>query len=240
MAPRFYCSRPITLTPRFQLPPELAHHAVQVLRLRVGDPLVLFDGTGGEYTAVMESTGREVSVAVTAFADTERESPLNVTLYQALPAGDKMDWVVQKAVELGVRAVVPVSAERSVVKLSGERAAKRLAHWRQVAVSACEQCGRNRVPQLADIVPFGAALASCGAAQRLMLVPGGALRVRDLPVPLGDVALMVGPEGGLSPAELAALRSAGFTALGLGPRVLRTETAGLAALAALAACWGDV
>ena len=237
MIPRFFC--PLVAADHIELPEPIAHHALRVLRLNVGDTLMLFDGEGTEYLAVIESAGRSVSVRIESSERVDRESPLSVTLYQALPAGDKMDWVVQKAVELGVNAIVPVAAERSVLKLTGDRAAKRLAHWQSVAVSACEQCGRNRVPQVGGILPWPQALAACAATHRLILAPGGQVRLRDMPPLTGEIALFVGPEGGWSEPERAAARAAGLQPLSLGPRVLRTETAGLAALAALAARFGD-
>ena len=224
------------------LPEAIAHHAARVLRMSPGDALVLFDGHGREAAAVIESVARGVRVQVGAFREVSRESTLNITLYQALSTADKMDWVVQKAVELGVTAIVPVCAERSVLRLSGDRAAKRVAHWQEVAISACAQCGRNRVPNVADIAPLPAALAACGADIRLILAPGGGTRLSEMPLgpaQADSLALFVGPEGGWSAGELTAAQAAGLTALQLGPRVLRTETAGLAALAALAALHGD-
>ena len=238
MIARFFSPAPVGQSAIFELPEALAHHATRVLRLKVGEPIVLFDGLGGEYAAVIESIGRGVVVRVEAHQPIERESPLNVTLYQALPTGDKMDWVVQKAVELGVASIVPVAADRSVLKLEGSRADKRVLHWNQVAVAACEQCGRNRVPSVAAITTLPAALAQCSAETRLMLAPGADLVLGRLEM-AGSIALFIGPEGGWSEAELRAARAMGVQSLQLGPRVLRTETAGLAALAALAARFGD-
>lgn len=220
------------------LPDALAHHATRVLRLRVGDDLVLFDGRGGECAAKIESVGREVVVALGARRAVEREARLSVTLYQALPAADKMDFVVQKAVELGVARIVPVAAARCVLKLAGERAEKRVAHWQQVAVAACEQCGRNRVPEIAAIASLPQALAAASGA-RFLLAPGGAGSLRELAQPAGPIDIFVGPEGGWSEDEIATARAAGAQLMTLGPRVLRTETAGLAALSAFAALWGD-
>lgn len=242
MSPRFFC--PVTLTDTLVLPEATAHHAIRVLRMRVGDSLVLFDGRGGERAGVIDSISREIVVRLSDLEAIDRESPLAITLYQALPSGDKMDWVVQKTVELGVSAIVPVRAERSVLQLSGERAAKRVAHWQAVAVSACEQSGRNRVPPVSEILPFTAALSACQASHRYILAPGrGVSRSVSLSgledAPGGTIALLIGPEGGWTEAELDAAHVAGWVSLTLGPRILRTETAGPAALAALAACFGD-
>jgi 16S rRNA (uracil1498-N3)-methyltransferase len=162
----------------------------------------------------------------------ERESPLRIVLVQALASGDKMDWVVQKAVELGVHAMQPVQAERSVLRLAGERADKRVAHWQQVAVAACEQCGRNRVPEIRALQALAHWLGAHRDALNYVLAPGGAQGFADEPEPKDVVHLLVGPEGGWSEGELAAFDAAGCRRVRLGPRVLRTETAGLAAVAA--------
>lgn len=237
------------------LPDEVARHAVKVLRLRAGDAVTLFDGAGGEYPAVIVEAGRRLLARLDAWHEVEREAPLRITLIQALPSGDKMDLVIQKAVELGVAAIQPVQARRSVVRLSGERVGKRMAHWRQVAVAACEQSGRNRLPEvreLLDLPDYLAARPAEGAADaadatlppplRLLLSPHQGMRLAGLSRPAGAanaVQLLVGPEGGFEAAEEEMAHAAGFQALRLGPRVLRTETAGLAALAALMALWGD-
>ncbi len=166
---------------------------------------------------------------------------MTLTLVQCLPSGDKMDLVVQKAVEMGVRRIQPVAAKRSVVRLSGERAERRVEHWRNIAIAACEQSGRNRVPAVAPILdlPQYIGIAAQENALRFVCAPGVAVRLRDLPGPDGPVSLLVGPEGGLEEGELLAARAAGFRAIALGPRVLRTETAGLGAVAAMMALWGD-
>lgn len=249
MIPRFFCPPPLHAQRVVGLPEAAAHHALRVLRLRAGDPVVLFDGKGGEYAGRLVEAGRAVRVELGAWRDIERESPLRITLAQALPAGDKMDWIVQKAVELGAVRVVPLAAARSVVRLVGERAARRVEHWRQVAVSACEQCGRNRLPEVLPVLDLRSWLAGlAGLAEkqgetdglRLLLSPGGAaLRLGEVS-PRGGVALLIGPEGGLTDDESAAAAACGFRAVSLGPRILRTETAGLAALAALAALHGDL
>lgn len=241
MVSRFYCPIPLQAGRTVALPPEAAHHALRVLRLRSGDELVLFDGLGGEYPGRVVEAARDVRVALEDWRDAEREAPLALTLAQALPAGDKMDWVVQKAVELGVAAIRPVQAKRSVVRLKGERADKRLAHWQQVAISACEQSGRNRLPEIGAIVdlPHYLAVSPGENETRLLLSPHQGVRLSGLPKPLGPVTLLIGPEGGFEEGEESAAHSVGFQPVSLGPRVLRTETAGLTALAAILALWGD-
>ncbi|OIQ93450.1 ribosomal RNA small subunit methyltransferase E [mine drainage metagenome] len=240
MMPRFHYPGPFVAGATVALPPQAEQHALRALRLRPGDELVLFDGGGGEWPGRLVEAGRALRVILGEWRGVEREAPLALTLAQALATADKMDWVVQKAVELGACAIVPVQAKRSVLRLSGERAAKRLGHWQQVMVAACEQCGRNRLPALADVIDLPHYLAQPAAHEmRLLLSPGAGTRLSALPRPAGAVTLLVGPEGGFDPEEEAAALSAGFQPVSLGPRVLRTETAGLAAIAALMALWGD-
>jgi len=241
MISRFFCPGPLQAGVEIALPREVAHHAGRVLRLALGDEVVLFDGSGAEFAACLTALGAQARARIGARREPLRESPLQLTLVQALASGDKMDWVIQKAVELGVAAVIPVAAERSVLKLAGERAEKRLAHWRQVVVAACEQCGRNRLPEVADILPLARYLAGPReGVLRLLLDPLAAgRRLADLARPAGPVHLLIGPEGGWSETELAAARAAACTPIRLGPRVLRTESAGLAVSAALQTLWGD-
>ncbi len=240
MMPRFHCPGPFAAGATVALPSQAEQHALRVLRLRPGDELVLFDGEGGEWPGRLVESGRGLRVMLGEWREVEREAPLALTLAQALAVADKMDWLVQKAVELGACAIVPVQAKRSVLRLSGERAGKRLRHWQQVLVAACEQCGRNRLPGLEDVVDLPHFLARPGRETRLLLSPGAGMRLTALPRPAGAVTLLVGPEGGFDPDEEAAARAAGFQPVSLGPRVLRTETAGLAAIAALMALWGDL
>lgn len=241
MISRFFCPQALAPDSLVELPPAASHHALRVLRLDVGDAVTLFNGEGGEYPGRIAEAGRAVRVQLGAWIDIERESPLELVLAQALPSGDKMDFVVQKAVELGVARIQPLLALRSVVRLAGERAARRVEHLRQVAISACEQCGRNRLPEIAPILDLRqwlGQLAQDNQMQRLLLSPQGGRRPRAL---AGNrFLLLVGPEGGLDMEEAAAARLAGFADLSLGPRILRTETAGPAALAALGACCGDI
>ena len=239
MNPRFFCPDGLLPASDMPLPAAVAHHAERVLRLAVGDPVTLFDGQGGECAASILAFGKQPLARLGPRLAIERESPLQITLVQALASGDKMDWVVQKAVELGVAAVQPVAAERSVLKLAGERADKRVAHWQQVAVAACEQSGRNRVPVVGEILPLAKYLARPFDGTRLILAPGADGALARKARPTRPLAILIGPEGGWSPAELDLAARAGCEPLALGPRVLRTETAGLAAMAAMQTVWGD-
>lgn len=227
-----------------RLPPDAAHHAARVLRLEEGDPVILFDGRGGEFEARIVRLDRDgVRVKTGAHLAVERESPLEVVLAQGLSSGDRMDFTLQKAVELGVSAIQPLATERSVVKLSDDRASRRAGHWQNLVISSCEQCGRNRVPRVEPVLDLVDWLAQLvpepGAQSRLLLSPQAEVALKDLPAPQGPVILLAGPEGGLAPGEVAATLTRGFVAARLGPRVLRTETAALAALAAMQALWGD-
>jgi 16S rRNA (uracil1498-N3)-methyltransferase len=238
--PRFYCREVLSPGAHIDLPAPVARHAVRVLRLPPGTAVVLFDGRGGEYDARIERIERDrVVAALGAWRDVERESGLAVTLIQAVQAGEKMDYTVQKAVELGVSQIVPVDSRRSVTRLSGERAARRVAHWQGVAAAACEQCGRNQVPQLAPLEKLENWLARpANGTLRLILAPDAEQALVDLP-PVTNVQMLIGAEGGLDPQEIVAAQQVGFKAVRMGPRILRTETAGLAALAAMQALWGD-
>lgn len=241
MTPRLFCPLPLSPGAELTLPDEAAHHAARVLRLRAGDSLTLFSDDGSEYEAqIARVASGAVSVRLLGRRMVERESPLKITLVQALIAAERMDYVVQKAVELGASAIAPVATARSVTRLDGLRAERRLEHWRHIVIAACEQCGRNR---LARIDPPGELREwlqrSSRAHTRLLLAPDASLTLGRLPVPEGTIDLLVGPEGGLAPEERSQALAAGFQAVRLGPRTLRTETAGPAALAAIAALWGD-
>lgn len=243
-APRFYSPVRLSADSSIDLSENAARHACRVLRLRAGDDLTLFDGAGGEYAARIAAVARErVSVEVLQWCDVECEAPIQLTLVQAMQAGEKMDMTMQKAVELGVARIVPVASRRSVVRLDGERAQRRLEHWRGVVASACEQCGRNRVPEVAALGGLDRWLGAPAGrgVLRLMLVPGAAQTLNDLaiPAPGSEVELLIGAEGGLAPEEVALAAAAGYQGVRLGPRILRTETAGLAALAAIQCLWGD-
>ena len=245
MIPRFHCPFPLAPGAQVELPETAAYHALKVLRMKAGDSVILFDGRGGEWRAELlgakVSSGETARATIRELCDRNVESPLPVTLVQALPSGDKMDWVVEKSVELGVAAIQPVAAKRSVVRLSAERMARRVTHWNAIASAACEQCGRNHVPIVAPVLDLPQYLASVQAqnATCLILSPEGTTFLRALGKPDKPVIVMIGPEGGWEENELQAARAAGFQALQLGPRVLRTETAGVAMLAALQTQWGD-
>lgn len=241
MIPRFFCPFPLHPGATVELTAEAAHHALKVLRVGAGDTAILFDGRGGQWRATLHPAGKGLRASLTLFEEADAEPALMLTLVQALPASDKMDLVVQKAVELGVVRIQPVTAKRSVIRLSGERAERRTEHWRNIAIAACEQSGRNRVPSVAPILdlPQYLGIAARENALRFVCAPGGSGSLRDLAAPAAPVSLLVGPEGGFEDSELLAARAAGFHPLGLGPRVLRTETAGLAAVAAMMALWGD-
>lgn len=236
-APRIHCPQALVPGAALDLPPGAARH-VQVLRLQPGAGLILFDGRGGEWRAVVQHMGRsDVQVRLESHDPVEREARRAVHLAVGMPANERMDWLVEKATELGAASIQPLLVQRSVVRLAGERAARRQAHWHGVAVAACEQCGRNRVPAVHPPLEFAAwlqALASTppGGGERwvLSLDPDAE---RNLPAADGQepITLLSGPEGGLTAAEEAAARAAGFRPLSLGERVLRAETAPLAALA---------
>ena len=223
-------------------PAAAAHHLTHVLRLAAGDGLTVFDGRGSEYAARIERIDKSgVRLKLGEPSAVSRESSLQITLAQGLSSGERMDYTVQKAVELGVHSIQPLAVERSVVRLSGERAAKRLSHWQAVVIAACEQCGRNHVPPVAPLAPYARWLACLGSDElRLTLSPSAGLTLHELQRPASSIVLLVGPEGGLAPRELRDAEAAGFTAVRLGPRVLRTETAALAAIAAMQVLWGDL
>jgi len=240
-SPRFFCDAKLGPGALLQLPENAARHAARVLRLKAGDQVTLFNGDGHDYRAELLRVEREdVSVKIIEFTAAERESPLRVTLAQAIASGDRMDFTLQKSVELGVAAIQPLAAERSVVKLNGERADKRRQHWQNVVISACEQSGRAVVPPVAAPMPL---LNWLGApesfALKLMLSPTAELTLHDLPRPAGAICLLIGCEGGFAPPEVAAAEARGFIPVRLGARILRTETAAMAALAAMQTLWGD-
>jgi len=236
--PRFYLDQPLRAGSSVALPEDSAHHAVNVLRVRTGDDVTLFNGRGGEYAARVASIERrKVLVDVLAHHALERESPLQVVLVQGVSAGERMDFTVRKAVELGVAEIRPVLAASSVARPKGERAASRVEHWRKIAIAACEQCGRNRVPAVRALVN-AADYRDDTKGTKILLSPRSELPFSKVRFE-GAVTLAAGPEAGFSAAEEAAFLDAGFVPAQLGPRVLRTETAALAALAALNALRGD-
>ena len=238
--PRFYCPGPLDIGLTVDLPETLAHH-VHVLRLQQGAELCLFNGDGGEYIAHLASIDkRRATAVIKAFVARDAELPYALTLAQALPEGSKMEWIIEKAVELGACAIQPLAAQRCVVRLAGERAAKKLAHWQGIIVAASEQSGRNRLARLAEVDDFGQWISQQDMHKRILLSPRGTQSLSDWArhQPPQALSLLVGPEGGFSAQEEEAAIARGALALSMGPRVLRTETAGLAALAALNALWG--
>ena len=224
------------------LPDSTSSHIGRVLRARVGESLTLFDGRGGEYGAqILTIDRRSVRVRIGEHRGVERESPLRVTLLQALARAERMDFVIQKATELGVAAIIVVPAERSVVRLDAQGLRKRCEHWRAVAISACEQCGRNRIPTIESVRDLATACARVPSDDcRVLLAPEAAHTLLALIAPSTGVSLLIGPEGGFDPEELTLAMQHGFQSARLGPRVLRAETAPLAALAVIQASAGDL
>jgi 16S rRNA (uracil1498-N3)-methyltransferase len=248
---RVYVDAALTPGSLVELPPEVASHLAKVLRARSGDELVLFNGDGREFTGAIEAVrGSRVSASVGDSRPVDRESPLAITLVQCVPRGDRMDFIVQKATELGVARIVPVLSQRSVVRLDKSQAESKAVHWRAVAVSACEQCGRNRLP----IIEAARALlnylgeSSPGTGPRLVFEPESAQHASSTAqspgaapgIPIVAAEIAIGPEGGFAPDELEAFRVAGFSQVGLGPRILRAETAAIAAVVWLQARFGDM
>lgn len=240
--PRFYCAMSLPPGRRVMLPDAVARHAVGVLRLRDGDDVILFNGDGSECVGQLVKAGKGAEVLLKATCAPVRESSLDVTLVQGVSSGERMDYTLQKAVELGIARIQPVMMKRTIVRLDEEKRVKRRRHWQGVVVSACEQCGRNRLPEVAPILDFAAWLATpdAHAGLRLLLDPEAESRLRQLDPPVEPVSLLAGPEGGFDPGEREALRRAGFRPLSLGPRILRTETAAVTALAVMQGLWGDI
>ncbi|MES2321820.1 MAG: 16S rRNA (uracil(1498)-N(3))-methyltransferase [Pseudomonadota bacterium] len=240
--PRFYCPQPLAAGELVALPEALAHH-VHVLRLQPGAALALFNGDGGEYLAELASVDkRSATVLVKAFVARDVELPYEITLAQALPEASKMDWIIEKAVEMGVAAIQPLAAQRCVVRLSAEREQKKQAHWQGVIEAASEQSGRNRLARLAPVDDFQRWISQQDMHKRILLSPRGS---QSLPAwarhqPPQALSLMIGPEGGFTVQEEDAAIARGALALTMGPRILRTETAGIAAVAALGALWGGM
>ena len=239
---RVFVDLPLREGARIALPEDAANHLVRVLRMQEGDACVLFNGDGRDVPATLRAANkRGVEAELGAPVAVDQESPLRIALVQGIARGEKMDWILQKATELGVASVYPVHSDRSEVKLEGDRATKRLAHWRSVVVSGCEQSGRARVPDVAPAQSLQALLAGdLPSTRRFLLDPEAPHAIATVPAVEGDCVLAVGPEGGWSPRDRQALQAAGFEGLRLGPRILRTETAGIAAIAALQARFGDL
>jgi 16S rRNA (uracil1498-N3)-methyltransferase len=244
---RVYVDPPLAAGKRLVVEGSAANHITRVLRLRNGEALTVFDGSGGEFGARIEEFRKDsVVVCVEDHRPLERESPLPLTLAQGISRGERMDWIIQKATELGTSRIVPLFTKRSVVRLDEKQADRKLQHWRAIAIAACEQCGRNRIPELAAPVDFFDMLpAEASGATRLLLSPTGDLRIEDLGQDVRQgaskgITVLIGPEGGLEDVEQEAALAAGFKAVQLGPRVLRTETAAIAALTIIQRYFGDL
>ena len=241
-APRFYSPLPLHFGATFELPPEAAHHAHRVLRLRLNDPVQIFDGKGNALdAAICEISGKRVVLDQLKPCANELPSPLHIVLAQAMCSSEKMDWLVQKATELGTAEIQPVQTQRSMAKLSGERIVRRTEHWRSVAIAACEQSGRNRLPQVHAPQDFSTWLAAMRGipGAKFMLLPEGSSALHEQHRPQEAVTLLIGPEGGFSTDEAQLARQVGFISIRLGTRILRTETAAIAGITAVQTLWGD-
>jgi len=247
MRARFYHPAEMSIGQLVELSLENKHHATRVLRLKKGNPIILFNGRGGEFSGHIDHITRSSTIAcIEAYHDEECESSLHIELAQALCVNEKMDWIVQKAVELGAACIQPVMTARSIVHLSDERSSKRLQHWHKIVIAACEQCGRNRLPEILPLITLPEWLSRkktnySSKDLHLVLSTTTTQSLRNIAAPSAhaNVALVIGPEGGFTEDEEAAIFHAGFLPLRLGQRVMRTETAALAAIAALQAVWGD-
>ncbi len=247
--PRFFVDAPLSPASTIELDIDIVRH-IQVLRLAAGDVITVFNGQGGEYrSTLIDIQKKSATIHLDEFKAVTLEPPYSLTLAQGIAGGDKMDWIIEKAVELGVTNFQPLQMEKCVVRLSAERAEKRLSHWRAIVQAASEQCGRNRFMNILPVHNYSHWLAGATqsaeqtqplAAQRILLSPRGTLKIDDclLNGHAQHVILLIGPEGGLTQAEEAAAFAAGWQGLSLGPRILRTETAGMAIVAALHARWG--
>ncbi|MGB6241541.1 MAG: 16S rRNA (uracil(1498)-N(3))-methyltransferase [Castellaniella sp.] len=235
---RFFCPTPLQADSQITLPESLAHHALRVLRLPAGTTVILFDGRGGQYPAVLQTQGRTALADVGRHETVECELRGHLTLIQGIASGDKMDWVVEKAVELGVSTLIPVAADRSVLRLSGPRLEKRLARWQAIIQAASEQCGRNRLMQIHEPAPLRDHLAALNGLSLFCHPDGDSDFSQALSNAQDTLNVLVGPEGGWSPEELDLARHHGLQGVRFGPRVLRTETAGLAMTAAATALLG--
>ena len=239
---RIFIPAPLSSGQTLALPEAAARHLVQVLRLQPGERFIVFNGEGGEFAAELLSAGkREALARIGTFDDVSRESSLQVTLAQCVSKGERMDYTLQKAVELGVSEVVPLLSARSVVRMDADRWEKRLEHWRGVIVSACEQSGRTRIPRLHPVAELAHWLPLAGTgALKLTLAPQAPCSLRDTEHRARPVVLLVGPEGGLSADEIALAQRQDFLTVKMGPRILRTETAGVVCLANIQSLWGDL
>ena len=239
--PRVYSPQMISVGDVVQLEPGPARHLTSVLRMSTGQEVVIFNGQGGEFRGqLVEAKKGSASVQINHFDKIDIESPLTLHLGIGISRGERMDWIVQKATELGVTQITPLFSERCEVKLTGDRLSKKVRHWQQVAISACEQCQRNGLPTINSPTTLQTWPADCSEDLKLLLYHRAANRLQDLGQSAASVALLVGPEGGFSDREIDQVMHEGFQPLALGPRVLRTETAPIAAISILQAQWGDL
>ncbi|MFT6491686.1 MAG: 16S rRNA (uracil1498-N3)-methyltransferase [Porticoccus sp.] len=238
---RVFTDQPLTPDTEIVLEDNIAHHLTVVLRLKAGTGIVLFNGTGGEYHAILgQVTGKQTRVLITGFTETSRESPLYISLGIGLSRGDRMDWVIQKATEVGVAEITPLFTARSEVRLKGDRADKKNRHWRKIAINACEQCYRNIPPIINAPTSPDLWFQSLATDKKLVLHHRSEKTVTDLRnQQVNSTALLIGPEGGLTDAEISSSLHSGFEPLTIGPRVFRTETAPIVAITLLQSLWGD-
>jgi 16S rRNA (uracil1498-N3)-methyltransferase len=239
---RFFTDSPLALNADIQLSENAAAHATRALRLNVGDNAIIFNGDGFDYACTLTSVKKNtVTAKITSANAISNESPLNITLLQGISSGDRMDFTIQKAVELGVKKIQPINSKRSVVKLTQERAEKRIEHWQNVAISACEQSGRAFVPKVLPPLSLENWLSQnpYNNTLRILLNPVGAKRLEEIEKPASTIELLIGAEGGLSQAEIDLASAQHFQSIVLGPRILRTETAALTAISVMQALWGD-
>lgn len=241
-APRIYYSETLQVNTEISLTGNAANHVAKVLRMQLGDDLRIFNGDGYEYAAkIIAINKRDVKVNIETTIENNKESPLQIHLQQAVARAEKMDWIVQKSTELGVASITPIITERSGVKLSADRWDKRLEHWRAIAISACEQCGRNRIPEINPVVTFSYLLEQAQGGQCFILAPNAPTRLTTHLISTNaSIQLLIGPEGGFSPLELQKAEQRGYCALSLGPRILRAETAPIVAVSVLQAYFGDL
>ena len=236
---RLFCDFPLAIGENIELPKDAARH-IMVLRLSAGDTLTLFNGLGGEYQARITRIDRQrVTTEIVSHSSREAELPYRITLAQGIPEATKMDWIIEKSVELGVSDIIPLAAQRSVVRLDKDRAEKRLSRWQAIAISAAQQCGRNRLPHIASPVGTGEYLRQTTPSPRILFSPRATETLSEWArhQKPQNITLLIGPEGGFSPEEENMAEQQGVTFLSMGPRILRTETAGLAAVAAINALW---
>lgn len=239
---RFFTDSPLALNADIQLSESAAAHATRALRLNVGDKAIIFNGDGFDYACTLTSVKKNtVTATITSAKAISNESPLDITLLQGISSGDRMDFTIQKAVELGVKRIQPINSQRSVVKLTQDRAEKRIEHWQNVAISACEQSGRAFVPKVLPPLSLENWLSQnpYNNTLRILLNPVGAKRLNKIPKPASTIELLIGAEGGLSQGEIDLASSQNFQSIVLGPRILRTETAALTAISVMQSLWGD-